>query len=301
MPLPPVLHRKQDIMAEKISIVTGANSGIGKETARALLKEGFRVVMVCRSKEKAEAAREELINDTGNKNADILLCNLNSMQHVADTAQQLKNKYSRIDLLVNNAGILPDGERTLTDEGLEYTFAVNHMAYFLMTRELLPLLKNTPGSRVINVASDAHNAGEFNPGNIQLEKGYSTMKAYGNSKLFNIMFTWQLAKELEGSGTTTFSLHPGVVNTNFASNSNSWFAKLFNIGRIFMISPEKGAKTSVYLCTEKGIESHSGKYFKNSKIRKPGVGAAYDDDACRELWDISEMLLGKILQQSVAG
>ena len=288
-------------MAEKISIVTGANSGIGKETARALLREGYRVVMVCRSKEKAEAAREELIKDTGNENADILLCNLDSMQHVAETAKQITNKYSRIDLLVNNAGILPDGERTLTDEGLEYTFAVNHMAYFLMTRELLPLLKSTPGSRVINVASDAHNAGEFNPGNIRLEKGYSTMKAYGNSKLFNIMFTWQLAKELQGSGTSTFSLHPGVVNTNFASNSNSWFAKLFKVGRIFMISPEKGARTSVYLCTEEGIEQHSGKYFKNSKISKPGVYAAQDDDACRELWEMSERIVSEILPQAVAG
>ncbi|TVR18183.1 MAG: SDR family oxidoreductase [Balneolaceae bacterium] len=287
-------------MDDKISIVTGANSGIGKETARALLREGYRVVMVCRSKEKAAAARKELIKETGNEKADILLCNLDSMQHVADCANHIKNNYSRIDLLVNNAGILPDGERTLTDEGLEYTFAVNHMAYFLMTRELLPLLKRTPGSRVINVASDAHNAGEFNPGNIQLEKGYSTMKAYGNSKLFNIMFTWQLAKELKGSGTTTFSLHPGVVNTNFASNSNSWFAKLFNIGRIFMISPEKGAKTSIYLCTEEGIEQHSGKYFKNSALSKPGKSEAHDDDACRELWEISEGLLGKVIPQSVA-
>ena len=285
-------------MGEQIAVVTGANSGIGKETARALLREGYRVVMVCRNSEKAESARKELIQDTGNEKADIVLCNLDQMRSVVQAADRIKEICKRLDRLVNNAGILPDGKRTETDEGLEYTFAVNHMAYFLMTRELLPLLKSTSGSRIINVASDAHQAGEFDPQNIQLRKGYSTMKAYGNSKLFNIMFTRHLAKELQNTDVTTYSLHPGVVNTNFASESNSWFAKLFNVGRIFMLSPDKGAKTSVYLSTEEGIENNSGGYFKNSKLKKPGANAAHDDKACSKLWRISEEIADDVLTES---
>ncbi len=284
-------------MNEKIAIVTGANSGIGKETTRALLREKYRVVMVCRNRDKAESARDELIHDTGNEKADILLCNLDEMKNVVRTADKIKETYPRLDRLVNNAGILPNGKRSETDEGLEYTFAVNHMAYFLMTRELLPLLKSTSRSRIINVASDAHQGGEFNPQNIQLKKGYSAMKAYGNSKLFNIMFTRQLAKEIRNTDVTTYSLHPGVVNTNFASDSNSWFAKLFNIGKIFMLSPEKGAKTSIYLSTEEGIENNSGSYFKNSKPRKPGIRDAHNDEACRKLWNISEELAHEVLNK----
>jgi len=285
-------------MDEQIAVVTGSNSGIGKETARALLREGYRVVMVCRNSEKAESARKELIQDTGNEKADIVFCNLDQMRSVVQAADRIKEICKRLDRLVNNAGILPDGKRTETDEGLEYTFAVNHMAYFLMTRELLPLLKSTSGSRVVNVASDAHQAGEFDPENIQLKKGYSTMKAYGNSKLFNIMFTRHLAKELRNTDVITYSLHPGVVNTNFASESNSWFAKLFNVGRIFMLSPDKGAKTSVYLCLQEGIEESSGGYFKNSKLKKPGVSAAHDDKACSKLWRISEEIADDVLTES---
>jgi len=182
--------------------------------------------------------------------------------------------------------------RTVTEEGLEQTFAVNHMAYFLMTRELMPLLQKTPKSRVINVASDAHQAGKFNPENLQLEKGYGALKAYGNSKLYNIMFTWQLAKELAGTDVTTYSLHPGAVKTNFAMESDSWFARLVKLSRLFFISPEKGARTTLYLCREPGIEHLSGRYFRNSKVRKPAVKAAHDDEACRKLWEMSEELVG---------
>jgi len=213
----------------KTAILTGANSGIGKQTAQALAGNGYQVVMICRNRDKAENARRDIIDKTGNDRIDILICDLSSMHQIKETAETIRGMYSQIDRLVNNAGILPDGDRKETDEGLELTFAVNHMAYFLLTRELMPLLESTPGSRVINVASDASRSGTFNPDNLQLQSGYSTMKAYGNSKLFNIMFTRQLAKEIDGKDITTYSLHPGVVNTNFAADSNSWFAKFFNI------------------------------------------------------------------------
>lgn len=279
----------------KTAIVTGANSGIGKETAHSLAMNGYRLVMICRNQEKAAAARQDIINETGNEQVDILLCDLSSMKDVKATAEKIRDSYSEIDRLVNNAGILPDGERRETEEGLELTFAVNHMAYFLLTRELMPLLESTPKSRVINVASDASRSGTFNPDNLQLQSGYSTMKAYGNSKLFNIMFTRQLAKEIDGKDITTYSLHPGVVNTNFASDSDSWFAKFFNIGRFLMRSPEKGAETSVYLCLEEGIEHLSGLYFRDKKPVKP-VKAAQSDENCQRLWERSEEIASSLLE-----
>lgn len=278
----------------KTAIVTGANSGIGKQTAQALAGNGYRVVMICRNREKADLARQEIIDETGNDRIDILICDLSSMQQIKETAATIRETYSQIDRLVNNAGILPDGNRKETDEGLELTFAVNHMAYFLLTRELMPLLESTPGSRVINVASDASRSGTFNPDNLQLQNGYSTMKAYGNSKLFNIMFTRQLAKELKGKDVTTYSLHPGVVNTNFAADSNSWFAKFFNIGRFLMRSPKKGAETSVYLCLEEGIEHLSGSYLRDKKPAKPVKAARFDED-CRRLWEMSEAIAKSVL------
>jgi len=279
----------------KTAILTGANSGIGKQTAQALAGNGYQVVMICRNRDKAENARREIIDETGNDRIDILICDLSSMHQIKETAETIRGTYSQIDRLVNNAGILPDGDRKETDEGLELTFAVNHMAYFLLTRELMPLLESTPGSRVINVASDASRSGTFNPDNLQLQSGYSTMKAYGNSKLFNIMFTRQLAREVEGKDITTYSLHPGVVNTNFASESNSWFAWFFDLGRMFMRSPEKGAETSVYLCLEEGIEHLSGSYFRDKKPVNP-VKVAHSDEDCQRLWERSEEIASSLLE-----
>ena len=280
-------------MKDKIAVVTGANSGLGKVTSKALLNEGYRVVMICRNPEKAEVARNEITEATGNDRADILICDLSVMSQIRESAATIRKKYDRLDRLVNNAGLLPDGDRKVTDEGFELTIAVNHMAYFLFTRELMPLLERTPQSRIVNVASEAHRYGEFDPGNIQLKKGYSASKAYGNSKLFNMMFTHELNKRMEDKDITTYSLHPGVVNTNFAAESNSWFAKFFNLGRLFMKSPEQGAKTSIYLCTEPGIEERSGRYFINKKPAKPSVSAATDDEACRTLWEMSEEMVGE--------
>lgn len=278
-------------MNNKIAVVTGANSGIGKTTAHALLEDGCRVVMVCRNPEKADAARKEITEETGNDRADIFICDLSEMSQIRETAAEIRRTYDRLDRLVNNAGFLPDGTRKESPDGIELTVAVNHLAYFLLTRELIPLLEQTPKSRIVNVASEAHRYGEFDPENIQLKKGYSASKAYGNSKLFNIMFTHYLNKTLEGNDITTYSLHPGVVNTNFAAESDSWFAKLFNLGRFFMKSPEQGAQTTIYLCTEPGIEKHSGRYFKNSKPAKPQKNVAMDDEACKRLWEMSEEMV----------
>ncbi len=278
-------------MNKKTAVVTGANSGIGKFTSQALLKEGYRVVMICRNPEKAENARKEITEEAGNDRADILICDLSEMSQIRETAARIRENYDRLDRLVNNAGFLADGNRKENSDGIELTFAVNHLAYFLLTNELMPLVEITPHSRIINVASNAHRYGEFDPDNLQLERKYTPRQAYGNSKLFNIMFTHHLNKQLAGKDVTTYSLHPGVVNTNFASGSDSLFAKLFSIIRLFMKSPEKGAETIIFLCTEPGIEKYSGKYFYKSRPVKPKTEAAMDDDACKKLWEKSEELV----------
>jgi NAD(P)-dependent dehydrogenase (short-subunit alcohol dehydrogenase family) len=279
----------------KTAIVTGANSGIGKITALELAKKNFDVVMVCRNRKKAERAKKDIFDETGSLKLHIEISDLSIMADIVNTSKRIKEKFSAVHLLVNNAGILPQSSRQTTDEGFEKTFAVNHLAYFTLTNELLPLLKKAENARVINVASEAHRSGIFDPDNLQLETGYSTIKAYGNSKLFNIMFTRQFHKELEGSSVTTYSLHPGVVSTNFAANSDSFFAKLFNFGRFFMLSPEKGASTTIYLCTEPRIENLSGSYFNKSKAVEPSK-IAQNDDACRQLWEMSRELVSAVLQ-----
>lgn len=277
-----------------IAIVTGANSGIGKATTYGLLKAGYHVGMVCRNPEKAEAARKELMQQTKSDKIDLFIADLSITAHIRRVAEEIRAKYQQIDRLVNNAGMLPNAKRETSADGWELTFAINHMSYFTLTQELLPLLKTTPNARVINVASEAHRSGKFEADNLQLTDGYSTFKAYGNSKLFNIMFAHELANQLEGSGVTAYSLHPGVVNTAFAKESKSFFATLFNLGRAFMISPEKGAETSLYLCLEQGIESQYGKYFVKKKPAKPSVKAAYNHEDCKALWKVSEKLLSEV-------
>lgn len=277
----------------KTAVITGANSGIGKVTACELAKNGLHIVMICRNREKAERARDEIISSSQNEDVDITLCNLDSMKEIHDTGKKIRGRYPAINVLVNNAGIVPDGQRKLTDEGFELTFAVNHLSYFLLTRQLMPSLEKAESARIINVASEAHKAGKFNPENLQLDKGYNAIKAYGNSKLFNIMYTYELSRRLKGSNITTYSLHPGAVNTNLASDSKSLFGWLFNLGKVFMLSPEEGAKTTIWLSSQPGIEDMNGLYFKNCNKIKP-ADIAHDDNACKKLWELTQELLRSV-------
>ena len=280
----------------KTALITGANSGIGKMTAMKLAGLNYHTIMLCRNQDKADKARKEIVQETKNDKIDIVICDLGIMNQIHEVAKTIRDSYPKMDLLVNNAGMLPDSSRKTTEEGLEITFAVNHLSNFLLTRELMPLLEKADSARIVNVASNAHRTGRFEPENLQIEKGYDTYKAYGNSKLFNIMFTQRLAREIEGSGITTYSLHPGVVATHFASESNSLYAKLFSLGRFFMISPEKGAETTNYLCTEPGIEHLNGQYFVKKRPVKPKIKAATDDASCDLLWQKSEDILESVLK-----
>ena len=271
-------------------LITGANSGIGFHTAKKLAEEGNRITMLCRNREKAEQAKKQIMDQTGSRDIDILIGDLSLQRNIHKIAKEFKSLNEKLDLLINNAGIIA-GERQTTPEGHEKTLAVNHLAPFLLTHLMLDLLKNADGARIVNVASEAHKGGTFDPDNIQLTDGYNGLKAYANTKLYNIMFTRELADRVKGTGITTYALHPGTVRTNLDSGGGggSLFTFLFKIAKPFMMSPKKGARTSVYLATEPGIESLSGKYFVNKKVAKP-LDIAHEKEKCRQLWELSESL-----------
>jgi NAD(P)-dependent dehydrogenase (short-subunit alcohol dehydrogenase family) len=274
-------------MKDKVCIVTGANTGIGKVTARSLAEAGATVVMVCRDKQKGEAARDEIKQKTGNQKVELMLADLSSQAQIRKLAEDFKARYNRLDVLVNNAGVyLP--KRTLTEDGLETTFAVNHLAYFLLTNLLLDLLKQSAPSRIINVSSAAHHYGKVEFDNFQGEREYKGFPAYSNSKLENILFTRELARRLAGTGVTANALHPGAVSTNIfrrLPKPIEWLIKAFTL------SPEKGAETSIYLATSPEVEGITGKYFE--KKREARISAiAQDDDLARRLWDESARLTG---------
>lgn len=271
-------------------LITGANSGIGFETSRQLAVKGYYITMLCRDEEKAEKAKKLIIDNTGNKNIEILIGDLALQNEIHRAADLFRKHHDSLNVLINNAGIIP-GEREVTADGIEKTVAVNHLAPFLLTNLLRQPLGKADKSRVINVASESHRAGKFDPDNLQLNEGYNSLQAYSNSKLYNIMFTCLLSEKFKKTDITTYSLHPGTVRTNLDSGGGggSLFALLFKLGKPFMMSPKRGAKTTVYLTSEPDIESLSGKYFVNSKTKQP-LEAAYDREKCRVLWDLSETL-----------
>ncbi|MBO6584640.1 MAG: SDR family oxidoreductase [Gracilimonas sp.] len=277
-------------MNNKLCVITGANSGIGFETTKALAKKGAYIVMVCRNEDKAVEARQQIIDQTSNPGIDIVLCDFAIQSEIRDAAEKIKADYDKVDVLINNHGFLAS-DREETVDGLEKTFAVNHIGYFLFTNLLLDHIKASDYARIISVASEAHRRGEFDPENLQLSEAYKPIKAYGNSKLFNILFTKELAHRLVDSHVTANCLHPGVIASNFA-NSASWIMKtLFTIGKPFMASSRKGAQTSIYLAASADVENVNGAYFKNKKAATPSK-TARDADAARELWKMSEKLCG---------
>jgi NAD(P)-dependent dehydrogenase (short-subunit alcohol dehydrogenase family) len=244
-------------MKGRICIVTGSNSGIGKETALALAKMGATVIMVVRSQERGEKARTEIFRQTQGKSVDLMICDLSSMASIRRFAQEFKSKYDRLDVLVNNAGAMFN-KRDVTPEGFERTLAVNYLGPFLLTHELLDLLKSSAPSRIINVSSGLAKNGKVDLDDLQSEKNYRGTEAYSqvrapvyaNTKLMVMMFTYELARRLKGTGVTANVLMPGFVATNLGKNSGSLSSALmFKMVRPMQVSPKKGAETSVYLAS----------------------------------------------------
>ena len=274
----------------KLCVVTGANSGIGKETARNFAADGGYVIMICRNDKRAQQARQEIIDNTGNTNVDIVLADLAVQNDIRSAAQQIIDQFDHVDILVNNAGLIAD-EREETIDGIEKTLAVNHLAPFLLTNLLWDHLQQSEESRVINVSSEVHRMGAkvFDIDNLELTENYSAMNAYGISKVCNIMFTHELAKRSKDTPITTYSLHPGVVRTQLAEEAG-WTMKLFYwIGKPFMRSPKSGAGTTIYLATSEDVQPMNGKYFKNKTVAEPS-SIAFDDELTKELWKRSEQL-----------
>ena len=274
-------------MNGKVCLVTGANTGIGKVAAVELARQGATVVMVCRDKAKGQAARREIQQASGNNQVDLLLADLSSQANIRKLAVDFKTRHSRLDVLLNNAGLYMP-KRTLSTDGIETTFAVNHLAYFLLANLLLDVLKQAAPSRVINVSSGAHRRGVMAFDNLQGERSYSGISAYSNAKLANILFTRELARRLAGTRVTVNCLHPGVVATQIFRNLPKpleWLVKAF------ALSPEKGAQTSVYLASSPEVAHVTSKYFVKQRETAP-VAAAQDDAVARKLWQISEQLTG---------
>ena len=278
-------------MIGKICIVTGSNSGIGKTTALSLAKKGAAVVMIVRNQDKGEIARQEIIDESGNESVDMLIADLSSMEEVRRVAREFKEKYSKLHVLVNNAGGLLNKFHTTTD-GHELTFAINHLAPFLLTHELLDILKASAPSRVVNVSSGAQSMGKIDFENLQSEKGYSSFRAYSNAKLMLVMTTYEMARRLEGTGVTANVLHPGFVRTNFGKGDAGPIRKFFlKLSSPFAKSSEKGAETPVYLASSPEVEGVTGQYFANRKVGKSSM-RSYESDIQQKLWERTEEILG---------
>lgn len=274
----------------KTCILTGANSGIGKATALELAKMGAKLVMVCRDREKGEAAEKEIIAESKSNNIELMVADLSCQESIRKFATDFQKTHERLDLLINNAGVYLTKRQT-TPDGLEATFATNLLGPFLLTNLLLGVLKAGAPSRVVNVSSDAHKGIMMNFEDLQGEKKFSSWQAYGQSKLGMILFTHELSKRLAGTGITVNSVHPGVVRTHFAKNNGGLVALGFRIIGVFFISPSTSAKRVLYVATSPDLINVSGRYF--SKMREERSSReSYDDSSAEHLWEISERLTG---------
>ena len=276
-------------MQGRICLITGGTSGIGKSAAQALTRMGASVVIVGRNPGKTRQVVEELRSATGSK-VDSLIADLSSQQEVRRLASEFQGKYSQLHVLLNNAGAT-FRTRQLSVDGIEMTFALNHLAYFLLTNLLLDTLRASAPARIINVSSDAHSGGKIEFDNLQGERSYSSFGPYGNSKLANILFTKELARRLEGTGVTSNALHPGLTSTGFGRNNPGFLMTIMRaVIPLIARSPEKGAQTSIYLASSPEVQSITGEYFVNCRVAKTAPQAA-DMAVAKRLWDVSARMV----------
>jgi len=275
-------------MHGKTCIVTGASAGIGQAIAQGLAARGAHVVLVCRSRARAEATQLAMRTATGNTAIDIALADLSSQAAIRHLAQELLRRYPRIHALINNAGVV-NMARTVTVDGIETVFAVNHLAYFLLTQLLLPRLVESAPARIVNVASDAHHWDTLDFDDLQNHRRYRGLKVYGQSKLCNLLFTRELARRIAGTGVTVNSLHPGGVATGLGSNNGWWAVLIAKVLKPFLRTADQGADTAIYLTAAPEVANVSGRYFYNRREHRPSR-AVPDDEVALRLWQISEQL-----------
>ena len=277
-------------MQDKVVLVTGATDGIGKVAAEALADMGAKVVLVGRNLEKTNNIVSEITQKTGNAGLEYLIADLSDQAQVRRLAEEFRQKHNRLDVLVNNAGAM-FMSRQLSHDGYEMTFALNHLAYFLLTNLLLDLIKASKPARIVNVASRAHQGARLNFDDLQNQRHYNSQSVYGESKLANLYFTYELSRRLEGSGVTANALHPGFVATKFGTNNGGIYRLVFDLSHVAAISPEEGAETIIYLASSHEVEGATGKYFFQKKETRSSE-LSYDVEAAGRLWQVSLGLTG---------
>jgi len=277
-------------MQNKICLITGATSGIGQAIAMALAQKGATVIVAGRDEERCQNTVAHIQQETGNFHVDYLLGDLSVQAQVRTIAENFKSRYEHLDVLINNAGAI-NIFRQVSADGIELTFALNHLAYFLLTNLLLDTLKASAPARVVNVASNSHYGQHLDLGNLELKRGYNPMRAYGRSKLCNLYFTYELARRLEGTGVKVNAMHPGFVATNMGAN-NGWLVRLFlPLIHRNSLTPEQGASTAVYLASSPDVEGVTGKFFVRERERTSDP-VSYDKSAAKRLWEVSERMTG---------
>jgi len=293
------MENKNTLMQGKIILVTGATDGIGKITARELAKMGATTVIAGRSPEKTARTVMEIREASGNPNVDLLVGDLSSQADVRRVTAEFNQRYDRLDVLVNNAGAY-FMKRAESVDGIEMTFALNHLGYFLLTHLLLDALKAGSPARIVNVSSAAHLGARLNLNDLEMKSGFSGWGAYAQSKLANLLFTYELSRQLGGQGITVNALHPGFVDTNFGVSNGGLGGMLMSLAqKVGAISPEEGSQTSIYLASSPEVEGISGKYFS----KKKAVGSSrisQDQELARALWERSLELTGLAERQTAS-
>jgi retinol dehydrogenase-14 len=282
-------------MEGRVCVVTGATAGLGRETALALARMGATLVIVARDPVKAARTREELEAIAGARRVEVVLADFADLHSVRAAAHRVAEQFSSVHVLINNAG-LARKHRTLSADGFELTFAVNHLAPFLFTRELMPLLRAGAPSRIVNVASAAEAQGPIDFDDLQSTQNYRGFRVYGKTKLMNVLFTYELAARLEGTGVTANCLHPGAVATDLLRQLPRWLYALISP---FLLTPERGAATQVMLASSPSVEGVSGGYYVKGKASRSSR-RSYDVEARRRLWDVSETMVSAALIRSSA-
>lgn len=269
----------------KMILITGATSGIGLAMARELAARRGYITLVGRNAAKLATVAEQIRNQTGNQNIDTILADLSTHAGVQLTAHEFKKRHTRLDVLINNAGAIYMS-RHLSKDGLEMTFALNHLNYFHLTNLLLDVLKASAPARIINVASDAHRGQVIDFDNLQGEKSYSGWTAYGRSKLMNVLFTYELARRLEGKGVTVNAMHPGFVASGFGKNNGALMSLVMKLISPIARTTEEGASTGIYLASSMEVENVSGKYFVDKQAADSDP-VSYNQETAGRLWEIS--------------
>lgn len=284
-----------DLAGKRIILVTGATVGIGEATALKLAIGGDHIIVHGRSNESCQAVLQRILAEYPRASLDFLAANFSSLSQVKDMCRTLKERYNRLDVLINNAGAF-FMKHQVSEDNVEMTMAVNHLAHFLLTLNILPLLQKSPEPRIVNVSSNAHHQWSHdNPGKLLNPGKYNSFAAYGNSKLANVLFTYELARRMEGSTITVNALHPGFVVSRIGMNNGWLISTALKIQQRLNFfkqkTTEEGARTSVYLATSPEVSGISGKYFVDCQP-VPSAPASYDRDLARELWDWSSQVTG---------